>query len=104
MVSVPVEGQAAAETAVYPSSLNAEKLRAEPVSPFACLTAHSFASDARVFAAAEALALLLIEVKAGIAIAERIANTATTTTSSINEKPASPGLLLRTLQVLEFCR
>ena len=72
--------------------------------PLAASTAHFFTIVATVLDAADDLALLFILVKAGIAIADKIANTATTTTSSINEKPASPGFLLRTFRVLEFCR
>ena len=49
--------------------------------------------NAEVLAAAEARALLLILVKEGIAIADKIAKTATTTTSSIRENPSSPGFL-----------
>ena len=68
--------------------------------PFAIFTAHSFAIVATLLAAAEALALLLILVKEGIAIADKIANTATTTTYSIRENPASPGFLERALLAL----
>ena len=69
-------------------------------SPFAYFTAHSLAIVATVFAAAEALALLLILVNEGIAIADKIAKTATTTTSSMSEKPSSPGFFERAFLAL----
>ena len=75
----------------YPSGVTAGL--AVPASPLAYLTAHSFAIVAIVLAAAAERALLLILVKEGIAIADKIASTATTTTSSIRENPSSPGFL-----------
>ena len=57
-----------AVTAEYPSGVTDGLVGF--VSPLAYLTAHSFAIVATVFAAAEALALLLILVKEGIAIAD----------------------------------
>ena len=71
----------------YPSRETAAKVG--DVSPFAYLTAHSLATVAIVLVAAHALAFLLMLVKDGIATADRIASTATTTTSSMREKPFS---------------
>ena len=58
---------------VYPSSEIAANVGF--VSPFAYLTAQSFTTVAIVFVAADARAFLLMLVKDGIAIAERIAST-----------------------------
>lgn len=85
----------------YPSKLTGEKVCVELLS-FTSFTAHSFATWATVLAAAADLALSAILIKDGIAIAERTARTATTTTSSINEKPSSPGFFERTFCVLGF--
>ena len=82
----------------YPSKVTAAKVG--DASPFANLVAHSLATVAIVLVAADALAFLLMLVKDGIATAERIASTATTTTSSMREKPFSPDLLLRMRLVL----
>ena len=76
---------------LYPSRDGTTKVAEVPTPVSAIFAAHSFAIVARVFAAAVALALPLILVNEGIAIAERTANTATTTTSSIRENPSSPG-------------
>ena len=78
---------------------------------FAIFTAHSFATVATVLAAAADLALSVMLIKEGIAIAERTARTATTTTSSIRENPSSPGFferaffalgLFKSLEVIHF--
>ena len=76
----------------YPSKLVAGNVG--PVSPFAYFDAHALATVAIVFWAADHRAFLLMLVNEGIAIAERMARTATTTTNSISEKPFSPGLRL----------
>jgi hypothetical protein len=75
---------------LYPFKVGALKLP-DPTS--AISAAHSLTIVARVAEAAEALALLLMLVKFGIAIAERTAKTATTTTISIRENPSSPGFV-----------
>ena len=91
-------------TEVYPSKFIVAKFKSDPVAPLANFTAQLLAKVATELDAAEALALLLMLVKDGIAIAARIASTATTTTSSIKEKPLSPGLRLRTFRVLGLAR
>ena len=85
---------------LYPSRDGTTKVAFAPTPVSAIYAAHSLAIVAIVFAAAVALALPLILVKEGIAIADRTARTATTTTNSINENPSSPGFLERALLAL----
>lgn len=83
---------------VYPSKETGENVGA--AMPFANLTAHSLAIVAIVLVAAEDRAFALMLVNEGIATADKIARTATTTTSSISEKPCSPGFFDNALLAL----
>ena len=102
-VGVAVLGHAVpAGMAVYPSSVIGPYVGDEM--PLASSTAHCLITCASVLEAADALALSLMLVKDGMAIAAKIASTATTTTSSISEKPASPGLVVRACLVFGSCK
>ena len=85
---------------LYPSRDGTTKVALGPTPVSAIFAAHSLAIVAIVLAAAVALALPLMLVKEGIAIADRTARTATTTTNSIKENPSSPGFLERALLAL----
>lgn len=98
----PVTGAIVKPFAQSPLTVNDSTVKAVkvavPVS--AAVTLHSLIAVTRAFLPWLTRALCVISVKFGSATATNMASTATTTTSSINEKPSSPGFFARISLVL----